>query len=190
MPTPTATPIVLPTPVATPTVLPTPTAMPTATQTATPTATPTALPGAADCLCEVVNIQPNQISLRNVATEGKGSTLMRNMVLVFHGVDAPGTTCNPGDVSEPTSINLTMIDDDGDILINRSKTAVCSADTTTNVKIGVEFEGPLNCEDSAIPSGGPGGRQSLSAGTITSTGTGSLGTSVRVERTRIKCKSN
>jgi hypothetical protein len=138
----------------------------------------------------VVNIQPNQVSLRNVATAGKGSTLMRNMVLILHGVDAPGKTCDPGDFSAPTSINLTMLDDDGDILLNRSKTTVCGADKTTNVKIGVGFEGPLNCEGSAVPSGGPGGRQSLSTGTITSTGTGSLGTPVRVENTRIKCRSD
>jgi hypothetical protein len=157
---------------------------------AIPTATPTPLPGAADCLCEVANIQPNQVSLRNVATGGKGSTLRRNMVLILHGVDAPGKTCDPGDFSDPTSINLTMVDDDGDILINRSKTIVCSADTTTNVKIGVEFEGPLNCEDSAVPSGGPSGRQSMSTGVIKSTGTGSSGTSATVEDTRIKCRSN
>jgi hypothetical protein len=137
----------------------------------------------------VGNIQPNQVSLKNVATSGKGSTLMRNMVLIVHGVDAPGKTCDPGDFSEPTSINLTMVDDGGHIIINRSETAVCSADTTTNVKIGVGFEGPLNCEGSAVPSGGPGRRQSLSTGTITSTGTGSPGTSVWVENTRIKCRS-
>ena len=118
---------------------------------------------------------------------------MRNMVLILHGVDAPGKTCGPGDFSDLTSINLTMVDDDGDILdilIDTSKTAVCSADKTTNVKIAVGFEGPLNCEDSAVPSGGPGGRQSLSTGAITSTGTGSPSTSVWVENTRIKCRSD
>jgi hypothetical protein len=112
------------------------------------------------------------------------------MVLILHGVDAPGKTCDPGDFSASTSINLTMVDDDGDILVDKNKTAVCSADATTNVKIGVRFEGPLNCENSAVPSGGPGGRQSFSTGTITSTGTGSPSTPVRVENTRIRCKSD
>jgi hypothetical protein len=147
-------------------------------------------PGAADCLCQVVNIEPNQVSLRNVATTGgKGSTLMRSMVVILQGSDAPGKICGPGDFSDPASINLTMVDDDGDILVDTSKTTVCGADTTTNVKIGVRFEGPLNCENSAVPSGGPG-RQSFSTGTITSTAIGSRGTSVGVENTRIKCRSN
>ena len=72
-----------------------------------------------------------------------------------------------------------MVDDDGDILINWSKVVVCTADAATNVKIAVEFAGPLNCENSTVPSGGPGGHQSISTGTIISTGTGSPGTPVK-----------
>jgi len=111
------------------------------------------------------------------------------MVVVVHGVDAPGKTCDPGDFSAPTSIHLQMVDDDGDIVIDASKTAVCRADTATTVKIAVAFEGPSNCAGSAIPSGGPGRGQSVSTATMMSTGTGSPGTRVRVENTRIKCRS-
>jgi hypothetical protein len=145
------------------------------------------VPGGADCLCEVQNIQPNQVALKNVGSDGKGSTLNRNMILIVHGVDAPGASCDPGDLSDPTKVELTMVDDDFDLIVfKRGKTIVCNGETTTNVKIGVRFEGPLNCKDSAVPGGGS---RAQSVGLITSTGTGSAGTTVYVEATKIRCRS-
>jgi hypothetical protein len=114
-----------------------------------------------------------------VALGGKGASETRKMVMIIQAVDAPGVTCDPGDFSEPTSINLTMVDDDGDVLINSSKTIMCGG-TTVNLKRNVFFQGPLNCESSAVPSGS-------STGTITSTGTGSAGTTPYVETNSIKC---
>jgi hypothetical protein len=49
--------------------------------------------------------------------------------------------------------------------------------------LGVRFEGPKNCKDSAVPA-------NISTGIITSTGTGSAGTTVHVENTKIKCRAN
>jgi hypothetical protein len=74
-----------------------------------------------------------------------------------------------------------MVDDDGDVLVDTSKTVVCEGGgATTNVKRAVFFQSPKNCENGAVPGGS-------STGTITSTGTGSDGTSVYVESTKIKC---
>jgi hypothetical protein len=74
-----------------------------------------------------------------------------------------------------------MVDDTGNILIDSSKTIVCEGGgATTNLKRNVFFQGPLNCENGAVPGGS-------STGSITSTGTGSAGTSVYVESTKIKC---
>jgi hypothetical protein len=137
----------------------------------------------ADCLCEVENINPNQIVLQNVVSGGRGSSATRKMVLIVHAVDAPGATCDPGEFSEPTPVNLMMVDDDGDGVFNDGKTIVCEGGgVTTNVKWDVFFQGPLNCEDGAVPPPKP----DFSLGTITSTGS-APGTANYVESTRIKC---
>ena len=160
-----------------------PTPTPTPTPTATPTATPT--PGA-DCLCEVQNINPNQVVLQNVGTGGKGASATRKMTMIIHAVDAPGATCDPGEFSDPTSINLKMVDDgvfpDANVLINSSKTVVCEQGVRKSVKRNVFFQGPLNCENGAVPPPKP----DFSLGTITSTGT-VPGTADYVEGIRIKC---
>jgi len=136
-----------------------------------------------DCLCEVQNINPNQVVLQNVGTGGKGAKSTRKMVVTVHAVDAPGVTCDPGEFSNPTAVNLKMEDDRGNILIDSAKTVVCKQGGVTNLKRNVFFQGPLNCENGAVPPPKP----DFSLGTITSTGSGSVGTSVYVENTKIKC---
>jgi len=107
------------------------------------------------------------------------------MKLIIHAVDAPGATCDAGEFSEPTSANLTMVDDDGDGIVSGGKNVVCEGGgKTINVKLDVFFQGPLNCENSAVP---PSGKPGSSTGTITSTATGSAGTTPYVESTGIKC---
>jgi len=100
-------------------------------------------------------------------------------------VDAPGAKCKPNQFSDPTPINLRMVDDTGDVLIDRSKTIVCSGrpNELTTVKFPVRFVGPNNCKDGVAPDG-----NKLSTGTITNTATGSPGTVVYVDTTTIKCK--
>ena len=104
------------------------------------------------------------------------------MVLTIQAVDAPGATCDLGEFSEPTSVNLTMVDDNGDVLIDSAKTIVCEQGVTTNLKRNVSFQGPLNCENGAVPPPKP----DFSLGTITSTGS-APGTADYVESTSIKC---
>jgi hypothetical protein len=104
------------------------------------------------------------------------------MVMIVHAVDAPGATCDPGEFSNPTAVNLRMEDDSGNILVDSAKTIVCEQGVTVNLKRIVFFRGPLNCENGAVPSPKPG----FSLGTITSTGS-ALGTADYVESTSIKC---
>jgi hypothetical protein len=163
--------------------LPGPTATPTPIPTATPTATPTAIPApSADCLCEVQNINPHKVVLQNVGTGGKGSSATRKMVVTVNAVDAPGATCDAGEFSNPTAVNLKTEDDRGNILIDGAETVVCEQGVTTTVKWDVFFRGPMNCENGAVPPPKPG----FSLGTITSTGS-APGTADYVESTRIKC---
>jgi hypothetical protein len=105
------------------------------------------------------------------------------MVMTLNAVDAPGATCDPGEFSNPTSVNLKMVDDDGDVLVDSAEVVVCEGGgVTTKVKRGVFFQGPMNCENGALPPPKP----DFSLGTITSTGT-APGTADYVEGIRIKC---
>ena len=135
-----------------------------------------------DCLCAVQNINPHQVVLQNVGMGGKGADSTRKVVMSLVAVNAPGATCDPGEVSVPTRVNLKMEDDGGNVLIDSSKIVVCKHGETKNLKRDVLFQGPLNCEDGAVPPTKPG----FSLGTITSTGS-APGTADYVESTRIKC---
>jgi hypothetical protein len=99
-------------------------------------------------------------------------------------VDAPGARCKPNEFSEPTPINLRMVDDGGDVIIDRSKTIVCSGrpNVMWHVKIGVTVKGPENCKDGVVPA-------SQSTGNIATTATGSAGTATFVGNTKIKCRN-
>jgi hypothetical protein len=136
----------------------------------------------ADCLCEVQNINPNQVVLQKLGTGGKGSFSTRKMVVTLTAVDAPHATCDPGEFSNPTPVNLRMEDDRHNILIDSAKLAVCEQGVTTNLKRNVFFQGPLNCEFGAMPPPKP----DFSLGTIKST-VSTPGTADYVERTKIKC---
>ena len=103
------------------------------------------------------------------------------MVMIVNAVDAPGATCDPGEFSVPTLVNLKMEDDSGNILIDSAKTVVCKQGATTLMR-NVLFQGPLNCENGAMPPPKP----DFSLGTITSTGS-APGTTDYVESISIKC---
>jgi len=76
-----------------------------------------------------------------------------------------------------------MVDDDGNGVFNDGKTVVCEGGgVATDVKLDVFFQGPLNCENGAVPPPKPG----FSVGTITSTGSAS-GTAEYVESIKIRC---
>ncbi len=102
--------------------------------------------------------------------------------MILNAVNTPGATCDPGEFSNPTPINLKMEDDRHNILIDSAKLVVCEQGVTTNLKRNILFQGPLNCENGAVPPPKP----DFSLGTITSTGS-APGTADHVESTKIKC---
>jgi hypothetical protein len=201
-PTPAPTHTPGPTPIATPTATPSgiPTLTPTPTPTVTPiqSPTPTPVPTAPStwpprqrgappldlsCLCEIENVNPNQVVLKNVGSGGRGSETTRTLVMNLTAVDSSGANCEPGESSPPTPIDLEMVDDDGDVLVDDSKLVTCSGGgITTTVKWDVLFQGPLNCENGAVPPPKPG----FSTGTIAITGAAPL-RPYYYESTRIKC---
>ena len=98
-------------------------------------------------------VDPAAINLRNVATGGKGASAVRKMKVLLQAEDAPGKKCNGNDASAPTSVNLRMVDDDGDVLIDSAKIVVCKARdrVPTTVSRDVFVQGPLNCPNSEVP---------------------------------------
>ena len=183
--TPTATPTFTPTgtptpghPSPTPTLTPTPTPTLTPTPTVSPTGTPTATPGAFDCLCQVTNINPGTLNLNKVSTGGKQSSETRRMNVQIRAVDAPGATCDLGETSGPVKINLRMVDDDGDVLIDSAKIAVCENGGQKQMVRSVLVQ-PKNCKDSAVPAG-------TSSSFITATGS-AFGAPDYVELLTINC---
>ena len=73
----------------------------------------------------------------------------------MHAEDAfPGAKCVGNKTSAPGTVNLKMVDDDGDVIIDDGKTFVCRArDQEVGMKRTVFFKSPLHCEGSAAPSG-------------------------------------
>jgi hypothetical protein len=183
--TPTATPSGIPTltPTPTPAVTPTATPVPTVTPILSPTPVPTAPatwprqrgapPPDISCLCEIESVNPNQVVLKNVGTG----------VMNLTAVDPSGANCAPGKSSPATLIDLEMVDDSGDVLVDHSELVVCDGGgVTTTVKWDVLFQGPLNCENGAVPPPKPG----FSTGAIAITGAAPL-RPYYYESTRIKC---
>ncbi len=163
-PTPTASPTSTSTPTATPTASPTatstatatPTATPTATSTATPTASPTATTPPADCRCVPTSVAPggNLATLKNVATGGKGSRAYRNLTVKLEAQDVTHGSCPRGATSDPVAVSLRIEDDDGDVIIDQSKSGfVCVGQQPVFAKFWVSYEGPKHCKGSAVPTG-------------------------------------
>jgi hypothetical protein len=74
-------------------------------------------------------------------------------------VDVTPGSCTGGRSSDPVSVHLYLEDDDGDVIINRSRAGfVCTAGKKTHAKFTAYFEGPKNCKDSAVPVGQSKGR--------------------------------
>ena len=46
---------------------------------------------------------------------------------------------------------MTMVDDDGDEIINSTKNVYCESGTNTHTKFWVKYEGPENCAGSVAP---------------------------------------
>ncbi len=97
--------------------------------------------------------QGNLAALRNVGSGGKGSTLERSLTIQLEAQEASPGSCPDGATSGPTTVSLHIEDDDGEVIFDGSKNSfVCTAGNRVNVKFGVVYRGPENCENSAVPS--------------------------------------
>jgi len=85
------------------------------------------------------------------------------MVIILLAEDAPGKSCDEGETSAQTPVNLRMVDDTGFVMEDGAKTVVCKAGQTTNLERDVFWQGKENCKDSAVPDG------SFSDGDVTAT---------------------
>jgi hypothetical protein len=96
----------------------------------------------------------NFVSLRNVATGGKGSTVDKSIGVQLEAIEASPGSCPTGATSEPTTVSLFIEDDDGDVVFTGSGEGfVCSPGVKLQANFDMRFQGPENCKDSAIPSG-------------------------------------
>ena len=97
--------------------------------------------------------QGNVAALRNVGSGGKGSTLDRSLIVQLEAQEASPGSCPDGATSDPTTVSLTIEDDDGDEVFDGSKNSfVCTAGKRIHAKFVVRYRGPENCENSAVPS--------------------------------------
>jgi len=96
--------------------------------------------------------QGNAVALKNVADDGKGSTIERSITVSLAAQEASPGSCPDGATSNPTTVNLYIEDDDGDEVFNRSKNSfVCTAGKRVHAKFGVRYTGPENCKNSEVP---------------------------------------
>jgi len=101
------------------------------------------------------------------------------MTVSLEAQEASPGSCPLGATSNPTTVNLYIEDDDGDMVFNRSKNSfVCTAGQKVHAKFGVRYTGPDNCKDSAVPS------KQTSRGSlfvIASTADGSLDDTLKIQ---------
>jgi hypothetical protein len=134
-----------------------------------------------DCLCVPIQVVPqgNLVALKNVSTGGKGSKLTRTVSVKLEAREVSPGSCPAGEISEPTSVTLRIVDDDGDVVIDRTKNSfVCESGKQTHMKFGVRYEGPENCAGSVAPT------RQVSKGdlfVIASTADGSLDDTLRIQ---------
>ncbi len=93
-------------------------------------------------------------ALKDVGTGGKASTIIRTVTVQLEAQESSAGSCPTGATSEPTMLNLRMVDDDDQIFFLRNKAGlVCTAGEPTNAKFWARYSGPMNCKDSAVPTG-------------------------------------
>ena len=70
-----------------------------------------------------------------MASAGKASTLTKSVAIRLKAEDSTPGSCTTGMSSDPVTVSLLLVDDDGDVIINRSKPGfVCSFGATTHAK--------------------------------------------------------
>jgi len=103
------------------------------------------------------------------------------MTVLLQAQEASPGSCPDGATSNPTSVNLKIVDDTGDGVLDSSKNSfVCTSGSTVHAKFGVRYTGPENCKDSAVPV------SQTSRGTLFVTATTADG--LHTDTVKIQCK--
>lgn len=140
------------------------------------------------CRCVVTNVQPagNLVTLNKTATLGKGSRKITTVTVNVHAESRAPGSCTAEDSSEPITLSLLMVDDDGDVILDESKVGYqCFGTGANSVKFQARYT-ELNCEGSVAPQG-----------SLTSTGVIDIEASTSgnhgpplIDTRNIKCKAN
>ena len=141
------------------------------------------------CRCVVTNVQPagNLVTLNKTETGGKGSSKTTNVTVNIHAEGTTPGACTSEDSSEPVTLRILVVDDDGDRILNEAKFGYqCFGTGSNSVKFPAQYT-VANCADSVPPQGGA----------LTSTGFISVTASISgdhgpplIEAREIKCKAN
>jgi hypothetical protein len=146
-------------------------------------------PAEGRCRCVLTNVQPagNLVTLNKTETGGKGSSKTVNVTVNVHAESTTPGACTSEDSSEPVTLSLVVVDDDGGMILNESKVGYrCFGTGSNSVKFPAQYT-VANCADSVPPQGGA----------VTSTGSISIRAAITgdhgpplLEEREIKCKAN
>ena len=138
----------------------------TPTPTATPTATPTPAPEN-ECLCVPHRIVPggNLAVLKKTASLslGRGSTQTKKVGVVVKARERTRGACRPGSSTDTFSLRLHMVDDDGDVILDATRTGLTCNRRIRRQKFMATYE-VENCAGSVPPE-----RNSVGEVTVTAT---------------------
>lgn len=140
------------------------------------------------CRCVLNNVQPagNLVTLNKTQRGAKGSTKTANVTVNVHAESRTPGSCTSDDSSEPVTLSLLVVDDDGDVILSESKVGYqCFGTGTNSVKFPARYT-VANCAGSVSPQEG-----TTSTGLIgvTASISGDHGPPLIVAR-EIKCKAN
>ena len=140
---------------------PTPTATPTAMPT--PTATPTPSPEK-ECRCVPAGVSPinNLATLRQTTTGGSRSTQTKNVTVSLKARERTRGACRSG--MDALSVRLRMVDDDGDVILDETRTGLTCNRRIRRQKFMATYE-VENCAGSVPPERNSAGEVTVTATT-------------------------
>jgi hypothetical protein len=127
------------------------------------------------------------VTLNKTGTGGKGSSKTVNVTVNIHAEGTTPGACTSEDRSEPVTLSLQVVDDDGGIILAESKVGYrCFGTGSNSVKFPARYT-VENCEDSVPPQDGATTSTGFIA--VTASISGDHGPPL-IEARQIKCKAN
>ena len=93
----------------------------------------------------------NLAVLRNTSTDGRGSTQIKKVGVVIKTNQRTRGACHPKKSTDTFSLRLRMVDDDGDVIFDETRSDLKCDRRIGQEKFMVEYD-VENCEDSEAPS--------------------------------------